>query len=46
MHMMSRKDLSLDEFDWILCKYPVLAASGEVHTNEEAQVHVNDLIYS
>ena len=22
MHMMSRKDLSLDELDWILCKDP------------------------
>ena len=46
MHMMSRKDSSSDELDTLRrSRNPtlVLAASGEAHTNEEAQENVRDL---
>ena len=37
MHMLSKKDLSSDD------PTTVMTANGEVHTNEEAQVYVQDL---
>ena len=46
MHMMSNKDLSSDKLDTVRrSRNPtvVLAANGEVHTNEEGQVYVHDL---
>ena len=46
MHMMSKKDSSSDELVTLRrSRNPtvVLTANGEVHTNEEAQVHVHDL---
>ena len=46
MHMLSGKDLSSDELDTLRrSRNPttVLTANGEVHTNEEAQVYVQDL---
>ena len=44
--MLSKKDLSSDELDTLRRSRNttvVLTANGEVHTNEEAQVHVHDL---
>ena len=46
LHVLSKKDLSSDEMDTLRrSRTPttVVAANGEVHTNEEAQVHVHDL---
>ena len=46
MHMMSEKELSSEEMGTVKrSRNPtvVLAAGGEVHTNEEAQVFVHDL---
>ena len=46
MHMLSKKDLSSDEMDTLRrSRTPTTAmtANGEVQTNEEAQVHVQDL---
>ena len=46
MHTMSKKALSSDELDALRrSRSPtvVLAANGEVHTHEEAQVYVHDL---
>ena len=46
MHMTSKKELSSDELDTLRrSRNPtvVLTANGEVHTNEEAHVHVQDL---
>ena len=46
MHVMRNKDSSSYELDTLRrSKNPtvVLTANGEVHTNEEAQVYVNDL---
>ena len=46
MHMMSKKELSSDELDTLRrSRNPtvVLTASGEVHTNEEAQIYVHGL---
>ena len=46
MHMMRRRELSSEELDTLRrSRNPtvVLAANGEVHTNEEAQVYVHDL---
>ena len=46
MHMLSKKDLSLDEMDTLRrSRKPttVVTANGEVQRNEEAQVYVYDL---
>ena len=46
MHMLSKKDLSSDEMDTLRrSRNPttVVTANGEVQTNEEAQVNVQDL---
>ena len=46
MHMLSKKDLSSDELDTLKrSRNPttLVTASGEVQTNEEAQVYVQDL---
>ena len=46
MHMLSRKDLNLDELETVrVFRNPatVITASGEVQTNEEATVYVHDL---
>ena len=46
MHMLSKKDLSSDEMETLRrSRNPttVVTASGEVQTNEEAQVYVHDL---
>ena len=46
MHMSSKKDLSSEELDDIKrsrTPLTMVAASGEVQTNEEAQVCVQDL---
>ena len=46
MHMLSKKDLSSDEKETLWrSRNPttVVTASGEVQTNEEAQVYVHDL---
>ena len=46
MHMLSKKDFSGDGLDTLRrSRNPtvVLAANGEVHTNEEAQENVHDL---
>ena len=46
MHMLSKKDLSSDELDTLRrFRNPttVVTANGEVQTNEEAQVYVQDL---
>ena len=46
MHMMSKKDLSSDEWDTLRRsrnRTAVLRATGEVHTNEEARVSIHDL---
>ena len=45
-HMLSKRDLSSEEMDNLRRSTTltvVIAASGEVQTNEEAQVHVQDL---
>ena len=46
MHTLCKKDLSSDEVD-TLWRYrtptTVVTANGEKHTNEEAQVYVQDL---
>ena len=44
MHILSKKDLSSEELE-TLRRSPtvVVTASGEVQTNEEAQVNVDDL---
>ena len=46
MHMLSRKDLNLAELETVrVFRNPrnVVTANGEVQTNEEATVSVNDL---
>ena len=46
MHMLSKRDLSSDEMDSLRrSRIPttVVRATGEVQTNEEAQVYVHDL---
>ena len=46
MHMLSKKNLSSDELDTLRrSRTPatVVTANGEVQTNEEAQVYVQDL---
>ena len=46
MHMLSKKDLNSDEMDTlreVQTPATVLIANGKVQTNEEAQVHVQDL---
>ena len=46
MHMLSKKDLSSAELDTLgKSRNPttVITADGEVHTSEEAQLHVDDL---
>ena len=46
MHMLSKKDLSSDEMDLLRRsrnRTTVVTANGEVQTNEEAQVYVQDL---
>ena len=46
MHMLSKKDLSSDEMDTLRrSRTPttVMTPNGEVQTNEEAQVYVQDL---
>ena len=46
MHMLSKRDLSSDELDTLTrSRNPntVMTANGEVQTNEEAQVYVQDL---
>ena len=46
MHMLSKKDLSSDEIYFaVRSRTPttVVTANGEVQTNEEAQVYVQDL---
>ena len=46
MHMMSKKELSLEEMSTVKrSRIPtvVLTAGGEVHIDEEAQVFVHDL---
>ena len=46
MHMLSRKELSSDEMETLRRSWnstTVVTATGEVQTNEEAQVYVHDL---
>ena len=46
MHMTSKKDLNSAEMDTLTTSRSpttVITADGEVHTSEEAQVHVDDL---
>ena len=46
MHMLSKKDLSSDELDTLRRSRnttTVVTANGKVQTNEEPQVHVEDL---
>ena len=46
MHMLSKKDSSSDELDTLTRSTnitTVMTAKGEVQTNEEAQVYVQDL---
>ena len=46
MHMLSKKDLSSDEMNTLwrsVTPTTVMSAYGEVQTNEEAQVYVQDL---
>ena len=46
MHMLSKKDLSSQELDTLRRSrnpFTVMTASGEVQTNEEAQVYVHNL---
>ena len=46
MHMLSRKDLNSAELEPVRASESpttVIAANGEVHTNEEATVYVREL---
>ena len=48
MHMLSKKDLSSDEMDTLRrSRTPttVVTANGEVQTNEEAHVYVQDTCF-
>ena len=47
MHLLSKRDLNSAELDTVhVSKNPttVVTANGEVQTNEEATVYVNELI--
>ena len=49
MHVLSKKDLSSDELDTSrrsINPVTVVTAIGKVQTNEDAQEHVRDSIYS
>ena len=43
MHLLSRKDLNSAELEYSGNPTTVTTANGDVQTNEEATVHVNDL---